>query len=269
MVDFQTKKMRNSFLTALFVTAVYTFLYVPIIVLVVFSFNRAAFPAPWTEFTFHWYEQLWYNSDQIWHALYNSLIVSCSATALSLIMGIALMYYVVRGGKAKTIMNIFYANLIVPEIVMVVGLLGLFTFFSVPLGKMALIAGHTLLGLGYAVPLLYMRYEEIDCRLIEASLDLGANYTQTFMKIIMPLLLPAIIMAALLVFIISFDDFVISYFCAGMTSQTLPVYLLSMLRTGASPVINALSTGLLFLSGFLVLGFCVLRVRMNTFNRQN
>lgn len=264
----RTKKT-STFFFVLFVSAVYAFLYVPIIVLVVFSFNKAAFPAPWGGFTFYWYEQLWYNSDQVWHALYNSLVVSCSATFLSLLMGIALIFYSVRtgGGKAKKIMNLFYTNLVVPEIVMVVGLLGLFNFFSVPLGKAALIAGHTLLGLGYAVPLLYVRYEEIDEHLIEASLDLGANYTQTFMKIVFPLLLPALLVAALLVFIISFDDFVISYFCAGTTSQTLPVLLLSMLRTGASPVINALSTGLLVLSSFLVLGFCLLRVRMNMFNR--
>lgn len=263
-------KKTSTFFSVLFVIAVYAFLYIPITVLVVFSFNKAAFPAPWSGFTFNWYKQLWYNSDQVWQALYNSLFVSCSATFLSLAMGIALIFYMVRtGGRAKKIMNVFYANLIVPEIVMVVGLIGLFNFFSVPLGKAALVAGHTLLGLGYAVPLLYVRYEEIDERLIEASLDLGANYTQTFAKVIFPLLLPALLVAALLVFIISFDDFVISYFCAGMSSQTLPVLLLSMLRTGASPVINALSTGLLIFSSFLVLGFCFLRVRMDMFKRSD
>jgi spermidine/putrescine transport system permease protein len=136
---------------------------------------------------------------------------------------------------------------------------------SVPLGKVTLIAAHTVLGLGYTVPVLYARYQELDYRLIEASLDLGATYSQTFFRVILPLIRPALIVGALLVFIISFDDFVLSYFCAGPSAQTLPLYILSMLRSGVSPVVNALATGLLVLSSALVVLFCSLTVRMRVF----
>jgi spermidine/putrescine transport system permease protein len=248
-----------------YIIFMYLFLYLPIIILVLFSFNREAFPAPWSGFTFKWYHELWFNSDALWTSLYNSLVVSCCATALSISMGLALLFYMVHGGRIQNMIKLFYANLIVPEVVLAVGLLSLFSLCSIPLGKTTLIAAHTVLGLGYAVPVLYARYQELDYRLIEASLDLGASATQTFFNVILPLLRPALIVAALLVFIISFDDFVLSYFCAWPSAQTLPVYILSMLRSGVSPVVNALSTGLLLLSSLLVILFCSLTIRMRVF----
>jgi spermidine/putrescine transport system permease protein len=144
----------------------------------------------------------------------------------------------------------------VPEVVLGVGLLTFFVLCSVPLGLMTLIVAHTVLGLGFAVPLINGRFAELDIRLVEASLDLGATVHQTFFSIIVPLLRPTIIAAGLLVFIISFDDFVLSYFCSGTSVQTLSLYLLSMLRTGISPTMNALSTLLLLLSSILVFVFC-------------
>lgn len=248
-----------------FIACLYTFLYVPIITLIVFSFNKEALPAPWTGFTFFWYEQLWSESSELWTAFYNSLIVGGCTTILTLIMAIAIIFAAAQYRRMQKILGIFYANLIVPEIVLAVGLLSLFTLFKVPLGIMTLIAAHTVLGLGYAVPLLYVRYEEIDYRVLEASLDLGATHIQTLIKIVLPLLRPALLVAGMLVFIISFDDFVLSYFCTGPASQTLPVYILSMLRDGVSPVVNALSTCLLVVSSLLVLFFCSRAVRMKVF----
>jgi len=252
---------RLNVFTALYVTGLYLFLYVPILVLVAFSFNSEPFPAPWSSFTLKWYKELW-DAMQIWAALYNSLIVAVAATTLSLLMAIALVYYMVHRTRAKRYVGLFYANLTIPEIVLAVGLLSVFVGCSIPLGRMTLIVAHTVLGLGYAVPLLYAGYETIDYNLIEASLDLGASYRQTFFWVVLPLLLPSIFVASLLVFIISFDDFVLSYFCSGSTAQTLPLYILSMLRTGVSPVVNALSTGLLILSGLIVLVFCYLAVKV-------
>lgn len=250
---------------SLAIACLYLFLYMPLIILVVFSFNTDAFPAPWRGFTLKWYHELWYNSEELWSALYNSLIVAFCTTAVSLSMAVALIFSVMHKSRLQKYLPIFYANLIVPEIVLAVGLLSLFTLFSIPLGKITLIAAHTVLGLGYAVPILYVRYQELDYRLIEASLDLGATMFQTLRKVILPVLKPALLAAGLLVFIISFDDFVISYFCTGPSSQTLPVYILSLLRGGVSPVVNALSTGLLVLSSLLVIVFCSLAVRMRVF----
>lgn len=244
--------------------AAYAFLYVPIIVLIAFSFNHAQFPAPWKEFTLVWYHELW-QASHLWHAVGNSLIVALSATFLSLLMGVSLLFYSMYSSRIAQVMYLFYINLVIPEVVLAVGLLSLFVFFSVPLGLLTLIVAHTLLGIGYVIPVLYVRFTSLDPSLVESSLDLGATAAQTFRKIILPLMRPAIFAAGLLVFIISFDDFVLSYFCAGSSAQTLPLYILAMLRTGISPMINALSTILLCISSIFVLLFCSLSIRSRIF----
>ena len=124
-----------------------------------------------------------------------------------------------------------------------------------------MIVGHTLIGLGYVVPMLYARASEIDYRLVEASLDLGASQVQTFFNITFPLLRPALLGAGLLVFIVSFDDFLIAFFCSGATEQTLPLYIFSLIRVGSVPIINALLTILLVISSLLVLLFSLLSVK--------
>ncbi|MFA6065768.1 MAG: ABC transporter permease [Candidatus Babeliaceae bacterium] len=258
------KTSKAGFLSTFFVVLVYLFLYIPTVVLVVFSFNKMPFPAPWTEFTLQWYYDL-YHASHLWEAFYTSLIVAFLSTFLSIIMGISLMFYAVQGGRVKKLLILFYGNLMIPEIVLAIGLLTLFSLCSIPLGLGTLVIAHTVLGLGYVIPLVYTRFVELDYRLIEASLDLGASYSQTFFKIILPLLRPSLIAAGLLVFIISFDDFVLSYFCSGSSVQTLSLYILSMARSGISPIINALSTILLMLSSLLVLIFCSINARSRIF----
>ena len=237
----------------------FLFLYIPIIVLVLFSFNENEFGFKLTSFSLRWYHEL-LASTEIWDSLINSLIVAISSVILSLILGVLLVFY-----SAHTFFNkaflLFYANLAVPEIVLAVGMLSFFSFFSIPLGLTTLIAGHTLLGLGYVVPIVYSRFIELDDKFTEASMDLGATQSQTLFKVILPLLSPALLAASLLVFIISLDDFVISFFCAGASTQTLPIYIFSMIRSGASPVVSALSTVLLAVSSILVIIFSWLQVK--------
>ena len=249
------------FFAVLWVAAVYALLYVPIAVFFIFSFNNAPFPAPWAGFTLEWYRALLHES-YIWAACYNSLLVSVTAVLLSSVLGLFLVFYAVhRGGRIERLLSYFYGNLIVPEIVFAVGILGLFTALSVPLGFVTLVIAHTVLGLGYVVPVVYSRYCELDYRLLEAAQDLGATPLQAFFTVTMPLLRPAVLGSAILVFIVSFDDFVLAYFCAGTTFQTLPLYILSMLRVGVSPVVNALSTVLLLLSGLLVVLYSSFKLR--------
>jgi spermidine/putrescine transport system permease protein len=150
---------------------------------------------------------------------------------------------------------------VIPETVLAIALLGFFSLISIPLGLVTLILAHTILGLGFVVPILYARYAELDKRMTEASLVLGATPKQTFFKVTLPLLRPSLIATGLLIFIISFDDFILSYFCAGSSSQTLSLYILSMLRTGVSPVVNALSAILLVLSTGFALIFFSLKAR--------
>jgi len=163
-------------------------------------------------------------------------------------------FYVFYGRTSglESWLPLFYLGLAVPEIVIAVGLLATFYVLSLPLGITTLIAGHTLMGLGYVVPIIYARYNELDEHLLEASYDLGATRAQTFFYIVIPFLFPALLSSALLVFIISFDDFVLSFFCSGPSAQTLPVYLFALIRSGATPMVNAISTLMLVSSAVSV-----------------
>lgn len=246
-------------LTAL-VGAVYLFLYIPIVILIVFSFNSVAFPYRWVSFTFDWYQKL-FESVDIWPAVLNSLVVASSAVLLSITLAVLFVFYSSRTWVAR-LMPLYLINLIIPEIVLAIGLLSLFVFFKVPLGLTTLIAGHTVIGLGFAIPIIKTRFDELDRSIIEASLDLGATIHQTLVRVVLPFLTPAIVASSLLVFIISFDDFFIAFFSAGPTSQTLSLYIFSSIRTGVSPTINALSALMILLSSILVLFFCSLRTRV-------
>lgn len=231
--------------------------------LILFSFNKNAFTYQWTGFTFEWYHQL-LKSSEIWSALHNSLLVASISVIFSISMGAIFVFF---GTKVRQLLLLFYGSLTIPEIVLAVGMLSFFVVTQVPLGITALIAGHTLLGLGYVIPIIYIRFNELDTELIEASLDLGATQIQTFFKIVLPWLMPALFAASLLVFIISFDDFVISFFCTSAASQTLPIYIFSMIRAGEMPIVSALSAVLLFVSSLLVLLFSALQIKRIGFGR--
>jgi len=251
------------FALPIFVFFAYLLMYTPIIVLVIFSFHEGKTPHDWQGFSLKWYRQL-FDSVEILGALKNSLIVAFSSVALSITMGLFFVFY---GAKniLRSFLFAFYGSLAAPEVVVAVGLLSFLSFFSVPLGLTSLVAGHTLVALSYVTPLLYSRFTSLDYSITEASLDLGATQWQTFTKIIIPLLSPAIMGAALLVFIVSLDDFIISFFCAGASTVTLPMYIFAVIRAGATPVVNALSTLLLVMTSLAVLVFTLFRVKTRVF----
>ena len=253
------KQAKAFYVLPLTVLGVYIFLYAPIIILVLLSFNKSPFFYDWQGFSLTWYYQL-FASVEVWAALQNSIIVALSATSLSLLLGILLVFYTKRT-ILKPITVLFYGTLAAPEIVLAVGLLSAFIYFSISLGLMSLIAGHTLIGLGYVVPMVAARMQEMDIALTEAAMDLGATHTRTLYSVVLPFLKPTIIGAGLLVFIISFDDFVVAFFCAGASAQTLPLYIFSVIRSGATPMINALSTMLLCVSSLFVLLFSLFTLR--------
>lgn len=238
----------------------YLFLYFPILILIIFSFNTKNFPSPWEQFTFKWYREL-FHSSALWLSFTNSLIVAVCSTSLSLLMGVFLIYFRAQGGRIQKALPLFYGNLIIPETMLAISLLSYFTFFEIKLGMPTLVVAHTVLGLGFVIPIVYTRFLQLDRRLNEASEALGASSIQTFFKITLPLLKPTLFATGLLIFILSFDDFILSYFCAGTSIQTLSLYLLSTLRSGVSPVVNALSTILLLLSGILVMLFFSPKIR--------
>ena len=260
---FSRSKQAKS-LHLLLIIGTYLFLYVPIIVLLVFSFNSERFPSPWKEFSWKWYEEL-FHSVYLWKAFLNSLLIATSSTLISLTIGTFLIFYATQGGRIGRFLTLYYGNIIIPELVLAVALLGFFSLIAIPLGLGTLILAHTVLGLGFIIPILYTRYQKIDKRLTEASLVLGATPLQTFFKVILPMMRPTLIATGLLVFITSFDDFIIPYFCAGSSSQTLTLYVMNMLKTGISPVVNALSAFLLALSCLLALIFFSLKTRVRIF----
>ncbi len=235
------------------------FLYLPIIILMIYSFNQGGFPAQWQGLSLCWYHDL-FASVEIWRAFQNSISVAISAAFFSVTFGLMFVY----GAKRFTtnISYFFYSNILVPDIVIAVGMLSLFSYFMVPLGLVTLIIGHTLLGLGFTIPILKSRLDELDPRLVEASLDLGASAFYTFRHIVLPFLYPAVLVSTLLVIIVSFDDFVVSFFCAGSSAQTLSLYVFTMIRSGISPTVNALSTIMLLVSSFFILAISLLQARL-------
>lgn len=253
-------KISNLFIVIL----TFLFLYIPIVVLFVFSFNSKPFPAPWEHFTVHWYQDL-FNSSELWSSFKNSLIVAISSTALSLTMGVLLIFFRASGGRIANFLPMFYGTLVIPETVLAVSLLTFFSIFKIPLGLLTIVVSHSVLGLGFVIPVVYTRYLELDSKLQEASLVLGATPTQTFFRITLPLLRPVLLATGVLIFIISFDDFIITYFCSGTSFQTLSIYLFSTIRTGISPVVNALSVFLLALTSLLVIFFFSPKIRTRIF----
>jgi len=237
----------------------YFFLYLPIIILIIISFNASPFSRQWVGFSLRWYHEV-LESVEVWQAIKNSLIVAVSSVSLSLVMGLMTILFATRTSLQKFFL-LFYGGLATPEIMLAVGLLSVLTFFSVPLGLVSIIIGHTLIGLSFVIPILYDRFIELDYALVEASMDLGATRGQTLFRVILPFLTPAILAAALLIFIISFDEFIIAFFCSGSSAQTLPIFIFSMIRSGEYSLVNAVSTLLLAFTGLLILLFSSLNVR--------
>lgn len=257
-----SRVLRTNIFLSSSVVLTYLFLYIPIFILVVFSFNNATFPSPWVGFTWRWYQEF-LQSEELWQALSNSFIVAISSTVLSCCFGLGAIYCTAQKSMIEKLFFSFYGSVVVPEIILAVALLTIFSVLQIPLGITTLIIAHTMLGLGYVIPILYTSFLEINKDLLEASEDLGASPTQTFRQVIFPLMLPSLCAAALLVFIISFDDFLFAFFCAGSSVTTLSLYIFGMLRSGISPMVNALSTVLLLLSSLLVFIFCWLNTRTN------
>lgn len=233
-----------------FVACVYLFLYIPIVVLIVFSFNAGAYSIDWTGFSLQWYTAV-FHSYEAGSALINSLVVAVCSVILSVMLGSFYVFYSSFSGL-HLFSLFFYLSLAIPEIVVAAGLLSMFVTLAVPFGLITLIIAHTILGLGYVIPIVGARLQELDARLLEASYDLGATKAQTFWYIVLPFLAPSLVAASLLVFIISLDDFILSFFCAGPSTQTLPVYLFSLIRAGASPMVNVISTLMLVVSACIV-----------------
>jgi spermidine/putrescine transport system permease protein len=232
----------------------YIFLYAPIVILFVFSFNNSRFAsAIWKGFTLDWYRQLFQN-EAIGAALRNSLYISISSTVISTIFGtmvaLAMERYLFRGKLAFD--ALLYLPIIIPDIAMAVMLLLFFVLIQMPLGRYTIIISHIAFNISFVAVVVRARLAQFDVSLEEAAQDLYANEWQTFRLVTLPLLMPGILGGALLAFTLSLDDFVITFFTAGPGSTTLPLRIYSMVKLGVTPEINALSSIMLLASFLLV-----------------
>lgn len=231
----------------------YLFLYLPICVLVAFSFNTSRFSVQWQQFTFKWYAKL-LQDPLILDALYNSIIVAVVAMILSTIIGTLTAYGLFRYHfRGKSIFDgILFLPIVTPEIVVGISLVVFFVAIHVNLGLITIIIAHTAFDIPFVMLIVRARLQGMDRALEEAAMDLGADELTTFFKVTIPQLKPGIIAAALLAFTLSFDDFVITFFVAGVGSTTLPLKIYSMVRLGVSPKINALSALIVLFSIILI-----------------
>lgn len=246
----------------LFIFCVYLFIYLPLITLIVHSFNASEFSMGWEGFSLIWYKKL-FRSAEVMSATKNSLFIAATSTIVSIILGTMFVLGTSRSIKDK-LDKVFYPNLFIPDILLAIGLLSIFKTLDIPRGFVSLIIGHSLISLVFVIPIIRTRLMELNKNLIEASLDLGADYLYTMQKIILPLLKPALITSSFMAFTLSLDDFFISLFCAGNDVQTLSLYVFSHLRCNISPTLNALSSIMIFVSILLISGYSISQALYST-----
>ncbi len=222
---------------------IYLFFYIPIIILVIYSFNNSAFSLVWHGFTGQWYAQLWRDADlQIvtMHSLIIGILASSIATLLGTLAAVSLYRYKFFG--KKLLHSLIFILIVSPDIVLAISLLILFSALKVSLGFSTLLLAHVTFCLPFVTVTVLGRLVGFDKNIFEAAKDLGAKDSTIFFKIIVPLLAPAILAGWLLSFSLSLDDVIISYFVTGPNFNILPLQIYSMVRLGVKPEINALCT---------------------------
>ncbi len=235
--------------------ALLIFLYAPIVILVIYSFNASQRGAVWTGFTLDWYIKLFHNR-AIGRAVEVTLWVGFWSTFLSTVFGTLAALALERFGRFRgrlTFDAVLYLPIIIPDIVMAISTLLFFVVLGMPLSRYTILIAHVAFNISYVAVVVRARLADMDRTLEEAAMDLGADEWRTFRYITLPLLMPGIIAGALLAFTLSLDDFVITFFVSGPGSTTLPVRVYSMIRLGVTPEINAISTMMLLGSIILLL----------------
>lgn len=241
----------------LYLGLVLFFLYVPIFVLIVFSFNETKSRSVFSGFTFDWYIRL-FNNRIIISSLINTIIIACVSSVISTVLGTlaAIGINNMRKVPKRVIMGITNMPIINPEIVTGVSLMLLFVFFAARMnlefGFVTLLIAHITFNVPYVILNVMPKFNQMDPHIYEAAQDLGCSPVQAFRKVVLPEIMPGVISGFLMSFTYSLDDFVISYFTSGSTSQTLPITIYSMTRRKVSPEINALST-LIFITVVVIL----------------
>ncbi len=243
------KLIRLSYLVSILVL-----LYLPIAVLVINSFNASKYGIHWAGFTWKWYIKLFANESMM-QAAGHSLLIAVTSASIATIIGtlaaVALHRYQFKG---KAILSsMVFISMLTPEIVLAIALLIIFILVGIQLGFWSLLLGHITFCLPFVIVAVYSRLKGFDMKMLEAARDLGATEGKVFMKIILPLALPAVAAGWLLSFTLSLDDVIVSAFVTGPGYEILPLKVYSMVRVGVSPEVNSISTVLLMVSLVMVI----------------
>lgn len=245
--------MKRSWLPVLVTFSVIVFLFAPLVVLVVNSFNASRFGGEWEGFTWNWYEKLW-AADEVWESLWITLEIAFSASLAAMLLGTlaACALHRFRSRLQDVHSLLITLPLVMPDILMGMSLLALFVLCGVETGLLTIWIAHVTFCLSFVTMVVLGRLQDFDFTLIDAARDLGASRAQALRKVVLPLLLPGILAGGLLAFTLSIDDYVITFFVSGPGTTTLPLRVASMMRTSRSlPVINALSTLLIAITFLL------------------
>ncbi len=229
----------------------YAFLYIPLVIVVVYSFNDSRLNAEWVGFTLDWYVKLFRN-DEMLSAAANSLgialIASLVSTALGTMAGVAMYRY-----RLRLLPLLVLAPIAIPEILMGVSLLIFFVLLNFTLGLVSVALAHIAFCIGFVAIVVRSRLAGMDESLTEAARDCGATPWEAFRYVTLPLIMPGVIAGALMAFTLSIDDFVITFFTAGAGTVTLPLQIYSMIKIAVTPEVNAVSTLLMLLTLALII----------------
>jgi spermidine/putrescine transport system permease protein len=234
---------------------VFLFFYLPIAILVLFSFNQSKLNIVWTGFTLDWYAALWRDSVLV-RTLKNSLVVAGATNLLTVVLGTAAgwLLYRYRYRGSALLETLVFLPMIVPEVILGVSLLILFVTIGFQLGYTTIVISHVTFCFPFVMAAVQARLAGLDPSLEEAALDLGATPFQAFTKVLVPYLMPAIISGALMAFTLSLDELIVTYFTASAGTRTLPLEIFGRVKKGLDPSLNAISTvfvGITVLAVFL------------------
>lgn len=245
--------MVGKWMKRLYTLLIFTFLYAPIVVLAVFSFNDSKSTAKWEGFTLHWYQKLFEDS-RLMGSLYYTVLVAVVAAVVATLIGTfaAFGIFYMKKWKQQVLLNVNSIPLLNPDLVTGVSLMTLFIALNLRLGLMTLIIAHVTFCIPYVVLSVLPKLKQMPSEMLEAAMDLGATPWQAFKRVILPEIKPGIITGALIAFTLSIDDFVISFFSTGSGVTNLSIEIYSRARKGIKPEINALST-LMFLTVLILM----------------
>jgi spermidine/putrescine transport system permease protein len=226
--------------------AVIVFVYAPVLVVAVYSFNDSRVALEWRGFTLDWYRSL-FQSAEIAAALRNTVIVSLASTLIATGLGalVAVGIHFLRFPGRRAMQGLLYLPVVMPDIVMAVGLLALYVALGVTLGRVSVILAHVAFQISFVALVVGGRLHGFPVSVVEAARDLGAGPAQVLRRIVIPLALPGILAGAVVALTLSVDDFLITYFTAGAGASTLPIRIYAMVKRGITPDVNALATLLL------------------------